>query len=71
MKVFQLIGSEQDTNVPTCGIAFRRSAQVSSYRVGWAYWAGVGSTPHTRTPLRYKVTVCVSWYTKLGSEMNE
>lgn len=31
----------------------------------------VGSTPQTSTPLRYRVTVCVSLYTKLGSEMNE
>ena len=30
-----------------------------------------GSTPQIRTPLRYKVTVCVSLYTKLGSEINE
>lgn len=31
----------------------------------------VGSTPQTRDPLRYRVTVCVSLYTKLGSVMNE
>jgi hypothetical protein len=27
--------------------------------------------PQTRASLRYRVTVCVSLYTKLGSEMNE
>jgi hypothetical protein len=30
-----------------------------------------GSVPQTRAPLTYTVTVCVSLYTKLSSEMNE
>jgi hypothetical protein len=31
----------------------------------------VGSTPQISAPFWYRVTVCVSLYTKLGSEMNE
>jgi hypothetical protein len=35
----------------------------------WVY--GVGSTPQISAPPWYRVTVCVSLYTKLGSEMKE
>jgi len=31
----------------------------------------VGSTPQISAPFWYRVTVCVSLYTKLGSEMKE
>jgi putative exporter of polyketide antibiotics len=32
---------------------------------------GVGSTPQISAPFWYRVTVCVSLYTKLGSAMKE